>query len=60
MRLEYPGVQPFVGNFFRFAAASIDNAVTWGSPQASLPINVGGPYNTTGGFQVWTESLTGP
>lgn len=59
-RLEFPGTNPLVGSFFRFAAASADNTVTWGSPQAPLPINVGPPYNTSGSYEVWTETLTGP
>ena len=54
------GTGPVVGNFFRFAAASTDNTVHWGSPQAPHSTGVGPPYNTTGGFEVYTETMTGP
>ena len=60
MRLEYPGIGPFVGNFFYFAAVSTDNTVHWGSPQTPHSTGVGPPYNTTGGFNVYTEHMTGP
>jgi hypothetical protein len=60
MHLEFPGIGPFVGNSFQFFAVSTDSPVAWGSPQAPLSSNVGPPYNTPGGFEVFTENLTGP
>ena len=41
MRLEFPGIGPFVGNLFHFFAVSSDSSVAWGSQQAlSLPTSV--------------------
>jgi hypothetical protein len=57
MALDFPGIGPFVGNFFHFFAMSINSSVAWGTPQAPFSTNVGPPYNTSGGFRVFTETL---
>jgi hypothetical protein len=57
MPLEFPGIGPFVGNYFHLFAVSTDKTLSWGSPQAPLSVSVGPPYNTTGGFQVHVVNL---
>ena len=55
--LDLPGIGPLVGNHFRFFAVSTDNTVSWGNPKSPLSTGVDPPYNSTGGFRVFTDSL---